>query len=101
MKRATPGAAALTSAEYRAGTGRIERLVTWLRPGSVCFVGLAGWRAAVDRHAEAGPQPALFGGVSAYVMPNTSGANAHTALAGFVEHLQAASRLADRGGSQL
>jgi TDG/mug DNA glycosylase family protein len=99
VKRATPSAAALTTAEYRAGTARVERLVAWLRPGAVCFVGLAGWRAAVDRHAEPGPQPAPFGGVSAYVMPNTSGANAHTSLAGFVEHLQAVSRLADRGVS--
>jgi TDG/mug DNA glycosylase family protein len=95
VKRASPGAAALTTAEYRAGTARIERLVAWLRPGVVCFVGLAGWRAAVDRHAKPGPQPAVFGGVPVYVMPNTSGANAHTSLAGFVEHLRAASRLAD------
>jgi TDG/mug DNA glycosylase family protein len=96
VKRATPSAAALTTAEYRAGTARIERLVTWLRPGAVCFVGLAGWRAAVDRHAEPGPQPQAFGGVSVYVMPNTSGANAHTSMDGFVEHLEAAKQLADR-----
>lgn len=97
VKRATPGAAALTTAEYRAGAARIERLVTWLRPGAVCFLGLAGWRAAVDRKAEAGPQRIPLGGVPTYVMPNTSGANAHTLLAEFVEHLQAAARLADRG----
>ena len=28
----------------------------WLEPAAVCFVGLAGWRAAVDRKAEAGWQ---------------------------------------------
>lgn len=99
VKRATPSAASLSTAEYRAGLARIERLVTWLRPRAVCFVGLAGWRAAVDRRAEAGLQPGAFGGTPTYVMPNTSGANAHTSLAGFVEHLQMASRLADRGAA--
>ena len=34
----------------------------WLRPGAVCFVGLAGWRAAVDRKAQPGVQPDAFGG---------------------------------------
>ena len=44
--------------------------------GAVCFVGLAGYRAAVDRKAQPGEQPDAFGGVPAYVMPNTSGLNA-------------------------
>ena len=35
----------------------VERMVAWLQPGAVCFVGLAGWRAAVDRKAVAGVQP--------------------------------------------
>ena len=51
VKRATVAAADLTADEYRAGLARVERLVGWLRPGAVCFVGLAGWRAAVDRRA--------------------------------------------------
>ncbi len=95
VKRATPNAADLTPAEYRAGAARVERLVAWLAPGVVCFVGLTGWRAAVDRAASAGVQPAPFGGRPAYVMPNTSGVNAHSSLDDFVEHLRAVRRLAD------
>jgi TDG/mug DNA glycosylase family protein len=95
VKRASTGAAELSAEEYRAGAERVERLVQWLRPGAVCFVGLAGWRAAVDRRAVAGVQPSEFGGVPAYVMPNTSGLNASTQLDGFVEHLRAAMALAD------
>jgi TDG/mug DNA glycosylase family protein len=90
VKRATTGASGLTAAEYREGAARVERLVGWLRPGAVCFVGLAGWRAAVDRNAPPGEQAAGFGGVRAYVMPSTSGANAHARLDDLADHLRAA-----------
>jgi double-stranded uracil-DNA glycosylase len=93
VKRATTGASELTPAEYRAGTTRVERLARWLRPGAVCFVGLAGWRAAVDRNAAPGEQAAGFGGVPAYVMPSTSGANAHARLDDLADHLRAAAAL--------
>jgi TDG/mug DNA glycosylase family protein len=90
VKRATPRAAELTSAEYRAGHARLERLTRWLQPGAVCFVGLAGWRAAVDRNATAGLQPAPIGGRPAYVMPSTSGLNARVPLVELADHLRAA-----------
>src|ERR687897_912131 len=90
VKRATTGASGLTAAEYRDGAARVERLVRWLRPGAACFVGLAGWRAAVDPHARSGEQEAGFGGVPAYVMPSTSGANAHARLDELADHLRAA-----------
>ena len=95
VKRATPGAATLTRDEYRDGVARVERLAAWLRPRGVCFVGLTGWRAVRDRHATVGVQPAPFGGAAAYVMPNTSGVNAHASLGDFVEHLRAVQRLSD------
>ncbi|HEX6423618.1 MAG TPA: methyltransferase domain-containing protein [Acidimicrobiales bacterium] len=98
VKRATIAAAELTAAEYRAGLARVERLVGWLRPGAVCFVGLAGWRAAVDRRAVAGVQPAALAGVPVYVMPSTSGLNARTPLAELTDHLRAAVHLADAPG---
>jgi TDG/mug DNA glycosylase family protein len=98
VKRATPGAAALSRDEYRTGVARVERLVAWLRPRVVCFVGLTGWRAVRDPTAAAGQQPQPFGGERAYVMPNTSGANAHASLDDFVEHLQAVRRLSDDPG---
>ena len=87
VKRATPNAAVLRPEEYRTGADRVRRLADWLRPGLVLFVGLAGWRAAVDRAAAPGPQPEPFGGVPAYVMPSTSGLNAHTSAAQLAEHM--------------
>jgi TDG/mug DNA glycosylase family protein len=97
VKRATVAAAELRADEYRAGLARVSRLVDWLRPGAVCFVGLAGWRAAVDRKAVAGVQPEGLAGVPVYVMPSTSGLNAATPLTTLVDHLRAAAALADRG----
>jgi TDG/mug DNA glycosylase family protein len=94
VKRATVGASELTHAEYRTGFARVERLVRWLRPRAICFVGLAGWRAAVDRAARPGVQDRDIGGVPVYLMPSTSGANAHARLDELVEHLRAAAALA-------
>ena len=90
VKRATPRADELTRDEYRDGLARVERLVRWLQPGAVCFVGLAGWRAAVDRRAVAGVQPDGIAGRPAYVMPSTSGLNARVPPAELADHLRAA-----------
>jgi len=90
VKRATTAAAELAPAEYTAGVARLERLCAWLRPAAVCMVGLAGWRAAVDRRARPGLQDAPFGGAPAYVMPSTSGLNAATRYADLVAHMAAA-----------
>jgi TDG/mug DNA glycosylase family protein len=90
VKRATKGTKELSADEYRAGAERVERLVHWLRPPVVLFVGLEGWRAAIDRHAQPGYQPSPFGGVRAYVMPSTSGLNAHAQLPDLVGHIRAA-----------
>lgn len=93
-KRATVASAELSTQEYCEGAARVERLVRWLRPGAVCFVGLEGWRAAVDRNAVAGPQKGGFGGRPAYLMPSTSGLNARSRLDDLVAHLRAAASLA-------
>lgn len=90
VKRATPRADVLTPVEYTAGLARVERLCERLRPGVICFVGLAGWRAAVDRRAVAGLQDRRLGGRPVYVMPSTSGLNAHSRLADLTDHLRAA-----------
>jgi len=94
VKRASPRADELDASEYRAGMARLERLAEWLAPAAICFVGLAGWRAAVDRRAVAGPQPDGLGGVAVYVMPSTSGVNGHSSLADLTDHLRAAAALA-------
>ena len=95
VKRATPRADALTTDEYRNGVGRVGRLVEWLQPGAVVMVGLAGWRAAVDRKAVAGVQPEPFGGRPVYVMPSTSGLNAGSRLDDLTDHLRTAATRAD------
>lgn len=94
VKRATPRADLLNPQEYRAGAERVRRLVEWLRPRTVLFVGLAGWRAAVDRHARPGPQAEAFAGTPAYVTPSTSGLNARTSRAELVDHMRRALELA-------
>lgn len=90
VKRATPRADVLTADEYAAGLARVERLCRRLQPGVVCFVGLAGWRSAVDRKAVAGWQRRTLGGRPVYVMPSTSGLNAHSRLTDLTDHLRAA-----------
>ncbi len=90
VKRATRRADELSPAEFAAGLGRIDRLAERLRPGAVCFVGLAGWRAAADRRATTGWQTRTVGGRPAYVMPNPSGLNAHATVATLAEHLRTA-----------
>jgi double-stranded uracil-DNA glycosylase len=95
VKRATPTASELRPAEYVEGLARVGRLAGWLRPHVVCFVGLAGWRVAVDRNAGPGLQAAGIGGVPAYVMPSTSGANAASSRDDLVAHLRAVRELAE------
>jgi len=97
VKRPTRTAAEVTAAEFRAGFARVERLVTWLQPGAVCFVGLSGWRSVVDSKAVAGLQPEPIAGRPAYLVPSTSGLNAHSSLADLTQHFAAAGELADRG----
>jgi TDG/mug DNA glycosylase family protein len=90
VKRATRGAAELSTDEYRHGVERLTLLCEWLRPGAVCIIGLAGWRAAVDRKAVTGWQPGDLGGRPVYVMPNPSGLNAHDTVDTLAVHLAAA-----------
>ena len=95
-KRATTASSEVSKEEYVAGASRVERLVRWLEPRVVCFVGLEGWRTAIDRSATAGIQPEGFGGRPAYLLPSTSGLNASSRLDDLVAHFTAAADLADR-----
>jgi TDG/mug DNA glycosylase family protein len=90
VKRASARSHHLSGAEYLEGALRVERLVAWLVPQVVIFVGLEGWRAARDRRATPGWQPQGMAQVSTYVMPSTSGANARTSPLQLVGHLQSA-----------
>jgi double-stranded uracil-DNA glycosylase len=90
VKRTTRRADELSVDEYRAGVERLDRMCRWLEPASVCLVGLAGWRAAVDRRAVAGWQDRRLGDRPVYVMPSTSGLNAATSVDDLVTHLRTA-----------
>ena len=90
VKRATAQSAELSREEYKLGAERVRRLVEWLEPGAVCFVGLEGYRAAVHRNATTGWQEERFGGRPTYVMPSTSGLNAHSRPDDLAGHLRAA-----------
>lgn len=96
VKRATRQADELSADELATGLARIDRLAQWLEPAAVCFLGLSGWRAAVDRRATAGWQDRPVGGRPAYVMPNPSGLNAHATVASLAEHLRTAWASAER-----
>lgn len=90
VKRPTRRADELSAAEYRAGFARVSALVDWLQPAAICMVGLAGWRVAVNRKAGRGWQPETIADRPVYVMPSTSGLNAHDTLDTLAEHLRTA-----------
>lgn len=93
VKRTTRRADELSDAEFKEGLNRVARLAAWLAPESICFIGLAGWRSAVDKRASAGWQERDLGGRPVYLMPSTSGLNASSQLPDLTEHLRlAASR---------
>lgn len=92
VKRPTRKAAELDAAEYRDGLARVERMAEWLQPKVVCFVGLSGWRTAVDGKARAGWQERKLGGCDVYLMPSTSGLNASSQLPDLTEHLRTAAQ---------
>ena len=96
VKAASARADGLTATQYAHGIERLGSLCAWLRPAAICIVGLAGWRAAVDRRAVTGVQDRTLGGRPVYVMPNPSGVNAHVTVDDLAGHFAAAARLADR-----
>ena len=89
-KRPTRSADELTNAEYAAGLDRLARLAQRYRPRAICLVGLDGWRSCVDRRAAPGPLAERVGGRPVYLMPSTSGRNAHSSLASLAAHLRKA-----------
>ncbi len=94
VKRTTRTAAEISPWEYRAGAERVEHLVRWLEPGVVCFLGLSGYRAAIEHRAVAGVLPGGFGERPAVLLGNPSGLNAHLSVAQLILDLQSVARLA-------
>lgn len=87
VKRPTRRADELDRDEYRSGLERLTTLVEWLQPNAICMVGLAGWRASVDRNAGRGWQRETVAGRPVYLMPSTSGLNAHDTVDSLADHL--------------
>ncbi len=93
VKRATAASSALSTAEYARGAERLTQLVRRVAPRMVVFVGLEGYRRAVDPRAQPGAIRDGFAGRPAYLMPSTSGRNASSSLPALAAHLRRAVRL--------
>ena len=96
VRRTTRRADEVSIKEYQAGFARVARLAQWLAPRAVCFVGLGGWRKIVDAKAKAGVQASQVGCRPVYLMPHTSGLNAHCRLEDLTQHFACAASLAMR-----
>jgi TDG/mug DNA glycosylase family protein len=84
VPRATAAADELSPDEMRAGRPRLERKVRSYRPLAVAMVGIVAYRIAFDRpRAVFGRQPEDLAGALLWVLPSTSGLNAHYQPAGF------------------
>lgn len=93
VKRTTRRADEVSRSEFAGGLHRIDRMARWLEPKAVCVIGLAGWRAAADPKAKRGWQETQLGGRPVYLMPATSGLNAHDTIESLTEHLRQATAL--------
>jgi TDG/mug DNA glycosylase family protein len=86
VARATVAADELGDDEVRAGLPRLERKVRRYRPRAVAVVGIGAYRIAFGRpRATFGRQPDELAGALVWVLPNTSGLNAHYQAAGFAK----------------
>jgi len=76
--RATARADELSTAELVAGGKLLAAKVARLRPQWLAVVGVTAYRAAFGQpRAAVGPQDNPIGGTRVWVLPNTSGLNAH------------------------
>jgi TDG/mug DNA glycosylase family protein len=84
VSRPTRAAAELSVAELRAGAEVLEATVRAWTPRLVAIVGVLAYRTAFRRpQAGIGLQDEPLGGRPAWVLPNTSGLNAHYKPADF------------------
>lgn len=93
VARATAAAADLDDGELRAGRHRLESKVRRYRPYAVAVVGVGAFRTAFDRpSASIGRQEERLAGALLWVLPNTSGLNAHYRPADFTRAFAALRR---------
>jgi TDG/mug DNA glycosylase family protein len=102
VARATASADELQDDELRAGRTRLARKVRRYRPYAVAIVGLGAYRTAFGRPtATIGRQPEDLEGALLWVLPNTSGLNAHYQAADFTRTFAALRRATGRRMSQI
>ena len=78
VARTSARAAELTPDELRAGARTLRRKLARDRPRFVAFVGLGAYRTAFGRpDATIGAQPDFLHASAVWLLPNTSGLNAH------------------------
>jgi TDG/mug DNA glycosylase family protein len=81
VARATARASELASAEFVRGAEILTALVAEYGPQTVAVVGVTAYRMGFDRpKATVGPQPDRIGPAQVWVLPSTSGLNAHYQL---------------------
>jgi TDG/mug DNA glycosylase family protein len=81
VARATAAAAELSTEELAAGARRLEETATRWAPRWVAVVGMGAYRTAFGRtRATVGPQIEPIGPARAWLLPNTSGLQAHYQL---------------------
>lgn len=86
VARATAAAAELTADELRRGRVELEAKVLHCAPRWTAFVGIGAYATAFERkRVVLGPQEERIGGSRVWVLPNTSGLNAHYTPARFAD----------------
>ena len=95
--RPTRAAAELSVEELREGAAALERLVAEIQPKLVAIVGVTAYRTAFGRRdAKLGLQPETIGGRPVWILPNTSGLNAHHRPADFARLFAEAREYAEK-----
>ena len=97
--RTTATAAELGPDELRRGAAALERKVARYQPQVVAFLGLTAYRTAFGRpRATVGPQDAVLGASSLWVLPNPSGLQAYYGTDRMVGELERLRAFLDRAG---
>jgi TDG/mug DNA glycosylase family protein len=90
VSRTTARADELSPAEIVAGRRVLERKLRRIEPRWLAVLGVGAYRIAFeDRRAATGPQGITIGRTRVWLLPNTSGLNAHCRPSDFVEHFRA------------
>ena len=99
VARATPGIDELKPEEYAAGRLRLRVKVRRYRPEIVAFVGITVYRAMFPERkgpVTMGLQDEQLSEAAVFVLPNTSGRNAHYSLGAMLEAFKALRTYLDR-----